>query len=94
MICTLEVCGHYGCSLRRKGIRVSPKATPTKNMNMRPTPMVPPAVNANIMYDVRPDGSKMPLLNPDGSVVRHKQFVDNRNSIEATMRRLRTTPKE
>ena len=48
-------------------------------------------MNAQIIYDERPDGSKMPFMNEDGTVVRHKQWRENRKTIESTIRRIRGT---
>ena len=77
---------HYACRLRGKGLQVSPRATPTKTLNWRPTPFEPPSINAKIIYDERPDGSKMPLMNPDKTVVRHKQYREHEHKIEAICR--------
>lgn len=62
---------------------------------MVPTKVVPPAFNKQIMYDERPDGSKMPILKPNGDVVRRKEWGERRSEIESTIRRIRNTaPKE
>lgn len=84
-------CSLYGCQLRLKGIQVSAAATPTKTRNTKRTYSVPPAINAKVICEDRPGGYKMPLLNPDMSVVRHVQYRDNEKSIEATRRRVRNS---
>jgi len=90
MLCEVEGCTeHYGCRLKAKGIQLSNKVTATRTKNMRPTPSIPPAINAQIIYDERPGGVKMPLMNPDGTVVRHKQYRDNEAKIEAIRRHVR-----
>lgn len=57
---------------------------------MVPTPMIPPSHYANVVTEERPGGTRMPLLNADMSVVRHKQYHDNKSAIEATRRRIRS----
>lgn len=77
---------HYGCRLRDKGIQVSPQATPTRH-NRKPTKgMQPPSHWADCVYDERPDGSKMPVLNPDGTPVRHRQAQRESERIEQLKR--------
>jgi len=63
---------------------------------MVPTKVVPPAFNKQIMYDERPDGSKMPILKPNGDVLRRKEYGENRHTIEANRKRIRqsASPKE
>jgi len=56
---------------------------------MKRTFSVPPSINANVIHDERPGGTRMPLLNMDGTVVRHKQYRDNKAAIDATRRRIR-----
>jgi hypothetical protein len=63
----------------------------TRTQNWRPTPFEPSSYNAQIMYDERPNGIKMPLMNEDGSLVRRKQWDENRHKIESTIRRIRGT---
>mgnify|MGYP001177775805 CR=1 FL=1 len=77
--------------MRDKGLQVSPRATPTQAHNMKPTPGKPPAYNREIIYNERPGGIKMPLLNADGSVVRRRQFDREKHKITSTIRRIRTT---
>jgi hypothetical protein len=36
----------------------------------------------------------MPLLNPDGTVVRQKQYDEHKSEITTNMRRIRTAPQE
>ena len=82
---------HYGCRLRGKGIQLSNSVTASKTKNWRPSVSVPPAVNAQIMYDERPGGIKMPILKADGSVLRHKEYVENKATIDATRARIRNS---
>lgn len=89
--CTEPDCTeHYACRLRNKGLQVSPRAQGTRTQNWRPTPSVPPSRNKQIMYDERPDGSKMPILKPDGSVVRQREWDEKRHQYESTIRKLRS----
>lgn len=83
---------HYGCRLRNKGIQASPKVMSSRTLNMKPTPVEPPAFNKQIMYDERPGGYKMPILKPDGHVLRRKEYGEKRRAIESTIRRLRNEP--
>jgi hypothetical protein len=46
------------------------------------------------MYDERPGGNRMPLVNPDGTLVRHKQWRENRKAIESSIRRIRNSTPE
>lgn len=62
----------------------------TRTQNWRPTPFAPPTRNKEIIYSERAGGTKMPLLNPDGSVVRRKQYDERRHQIESTIRTLRS----
>jgi hypothetical protein len=59
----------------------------THTLNWRPTVNVPPSINAKIIYDKRPDGSMMPLMNPDGTLVRHKQYREHEGPIESIRRK-------
>lgn len=90
-ICQQQGCQqHYGCRLRNKGIRLSNAVTSTRTKNMRPTPFADPVQNAQIMYDERPGGTKMPFLNDNGTVLRHKQWRENKAGITDNIRRIRT----
>jgi hypothetical protein len=73
-ICQTPDCDeHYGCRLRSKGVQIGPAATPSKPRKGTLTPTKPDKSLAKVVYDERPNGTKMPILNPDGSVVRAKQ---------------------
>jgi len=43
------------------------------------------------MYDERPGGIKMPLLKSDGTIVRQKEWNENRAKFESQLRRTRTS---
>jgi hypothetical protein len=88
--CDIEGCQeHYGCRLRNKGIQLSPKAQMSRMHNYRPAKKEPPAYNKTIIYEDRPGGTKMPLLNTDGSPVRQKQYDENKRQITSTIRATR-----
>lgn len=70
---------------------MSPKLEATRTQNWRPTKTEPSSFNRQIMYDKRPDGSMMPIMNPNGEVVRRKEFGERRHEIESTIRRIRNT---
>lgn len=85
-ICDIPNCEeHYGCRLRNKGIQVSPIATPTRH-NRRKDRVEPPSYNKGILYDERPNGTKMPVLNADLSPVRMKQAGEQRHKINDHLR--------
>lgn len=91
-MCYIDGCQeHYGCRLKAKGLNVSPKATPTKNLNWRPTKSVPPASNKQIIYEDRPGGTKIPILKLDGEPLRGKEYRENQSKIDATIHTLRTS---
>lgn len=48
--------------------------------------MAPPSVNKQIMYDERPGGYKMPILRPDGDVLRWKEYTEKRHQVESHLR--------
>jgi hypothetical protein len=88
-ICQIDGCEeHYGCRLRAKGVQVSPKATPSRH-NKRKARVEPPSWNKGIVYDDRPGGTKMPVLNPDMTPVRMKQGAEQRHKITKHLRRSR-----
>lgn len=82
---------HYACRLRGKGLHVSPRAESTRTQNWRPTKSEPPAYNKTIMYDERPGGYKMPILKPDGGVIRQREWDQKRHQYEANIRRIRNS---
>jgi len=88
-ICQIEGCEeHYGCRLRAKGVQVSPSATPSRH-NRRKDRVEPPSWNKGIVYDERPGGTKMPVLNPDMTPVRMKQGAEQRHKINDHLRKSR-----
>lgn len=85
-ICDIPGCEeHYGCRLRNKGIQLSPVATPTRH-NRRKDRVEPPSWNRAILYDERPGGYKMPVMNADLSPVRMKQASEQRRKINDHLR--------
>lgn len=90
MICQAPGCvEHYACSLRSKGVQVSPAATPSRTRQLK-KPTDPPSWEAGIVTDKRPDGSQMPLLTSGGDVMRVKEYGENRRSIDAQVKALKT----
>lgn len=88
-ICQIEGCEeHYGCRLRSKGVQVSPSATPSRH-NRRKDRVEPPSWNKAIVYDERPGGTKMPVLNADMTPVRMKQGAEQRHKINDHLRNSR-----
>ena len=90
-LCEIPGCTeHYACRLRNKGLQVSPRVQMTRTQNWRPSVSVPPSHYKNIIYDERPDGSKMPVLKPDGSVLRHKEYQEHKAKYDAIIHRNRS----
>ena len=86
-LCDIPGCDEcYACKLRNKGLQVSPRVEATRTQNWRPTPTTPPSVNKQIMYDERPGGYKMPILRPDGDVLRWKEYTEKRHQVESHLR--------
>jgi hypothetical protein len=54
---------------------------------MVPTRTEPPAANREIITVDRPGGFKMPLLTPQGDVVRRKEYGERRHEINRILRR-------
>ena len=91
-VCDIDGCEqHYGCRLRSKGVAVSPRATPTKNLNWRPSKQTPPGRYKQIIYEDRPGGAKIPVMKSDGEVLRGKEYDENRNKIDKTIRTIRNS---
>lgn len=85
-ICDIPDCEeHYGCRLRNKGLQISPAATPSRH-NRRKDRVEPPSWNKGILYDERPGGTKMPVMNPDLTPVRMKQASEQRQKINKHLR--------
>lgn len=97
-VCQVENCTeHYGCRLRGKGLNLSPRATMTRTQNWRPTRSVPPAANHGYVYEDRPGGTKMPILNADGTQLHRRDYLEKQSQVDSTIRRIRnsgTTPKD
>jgi len=75
--------------MRAKGTQVSPRAQMSRTQNWRPTPSTPPSRNKQIVYDERPGGIKMPLMHPDGTVVRQKYADEHSHQITDHLRKTR-----
>lgn len=60
----------------------------SRSQNWRPTPSVPNKAMAELQYDIRADGSKMPLLNADGTHMRKYDRMNNERQVEAHLRRI------
>jgi hypothetical protein len=76
-------CTLYGCQLRRKGIQLSPQATPSRANSIPPKQNGgPPGHYKNILTEDRPGGYKMPILGADGHVIRHRQAQRESHKIK------------
>ena len=62
----------------------------SRTQNWRPTPSKPPAYNRELVYDVRPDGSKMPIMKADGTQLRRREYDEKSHQIDANLRRIQS----
>ena len=83
-------CDTYGCSLRRKGLHVSPKATPSRANNIPPKRMDVPG--QPLVYQDRPGGYKMPIMTATGDQLRRKQYLENKHKIDNQLARIQAKP--
>ena len=84
----------FACTIRDKGIQVAPSATPRRH-NRIGGRRHNASWEAGTISEVRPDGSRMPLLEPNTRHPLHvKQYGENRRAIDEQVRNLktRTTP--
>lgn len=84
----MDVEGCPTCKLR--SVQLSPAATPTKTRRFAPVgkPKGDPAWERAIVTDKR----GMPILKPDGNLIRSKEYAENRHSIEAARRQMANAP--
>lgn len=82
-------CDTYGCRLRRKGVQVSPAATPNRQRHVH-RPIVKPSWEAGIAGENRPGGGRMPYLKGNGDPITVKQFANNRGGLTEKLREVRT----
>lgn len=77
-MCELGCTEHYGCRLRLKGVQVSPKATPNRNVDK---PVFREArADSWGKADARDDRG-LPILRPNGTRLSLKEFSERRHSI-------------
>ena len=82
-ICQIPGCTeHYACRLRAKGVQIGPAATPSKEKKGRLTPTAHRPDLARVEYDERPNGTKMPIFNPDGTPVRVRQAQEQSKKLD------------
>lgn len=82
-------CDTYGCQLRRKGVQVSPQATPNRQHHVYRPPQRP-SWEAGTVGEARPGGTRMPYLHGDGTPITTKQFANKRGFFEEKLREVRT----
>lgn len=88
-ICRVPDCtDHYGCRLRAKGVQIGTLATPSRPKRGRLTPTAPQTHLGEVQYDERPNGTRMPIINPDGSPVRKGQAKQQAAKVEGFRRQL------
>ena len=91
-VCQVAGCDeHYACRLKAKGIQVHPDALPNRPRKGRLTPTPPNTDLAKVEYDERPNGTRMPILNPDGSPVRKAQAQRQEQKLDEFRRQLHSS---
>lgn len=91
-VCQIPGCDqHYACRMRTKGVQIGTLATPSKPKKGRLTPTAPRPDLAKPVYDERPNGLRMPILNPDGSPVRKAQAQRQERKLEGFRRQIHTS---
>jgi len=91
--CEEDPKGCFPCKLRgwsEGGFQISPAATPSKERRVHP-PGVPKG-NNSWERPVVTDSRGMPLLRPDGELIRQKEYSENRSAIEAGRRQNHNGP--
>lgn len=83
-------CGSYAC----KGISISPRATPTRRNSIPGRVTDGCSYNAQIIYEDRPGGFKMPILQADGTPLRIKKYHENKHKIDSVMAYARANPRD
>ena len=75
----------YACQLRAKGLQVSPSATPGRvaNRDQPRRPMAHDSFRAGVTGEHRRDGSFMPYLHKDGTLIRQGTMTNDRRRLEA-----------
>lgn len=85
-------CPAYACGLRRKGLQVSPSATPSRRRWAYRKPVAPSWEKGRV-GERRPDGSWMPYLSPStGKPMGVKEMADRRGHVTEQIRRLKSDP--
>ncbi len=79
-------CDTYGCVLRRKGIRLSASATPTRTQRRPFRPGPNNSWEKGRIGEHRPDGSFMPVLNDAGQHMGVKEWADDRTRNEKRLK--------
>lgn len=88
-VCDVPDCTeHYGCQLRRKGVRLSSAASPTMRNDVPPRTTPDPSWERGVIVDKRPRGEVMPLMDASASrVIRVHEYSSRRHEINDALRR-------
>lgn len=81
-------CQAYACKLRRKGVTVSSKATPTRHNRKPPAPHTNNSWEKGIAGENRGHGTFMPYLGADGKPVPIKQKSDAESKVKSLRAKL------
>lgn len=81
---SMDVDGCPTCKLR--SVQLSPAATPTKTRKFGEVGK--PKGNNSWERGIVTDARNMPILKPDGELIRQKEYAENRRSIEAGRRQI------
>lgn len=84
-------CGSYGCSLRAKGVQISPAATPTKARKGKPSEQRYNSWEKGKAGEKRKDGTFMPYLDAKGARIPIKKYSDARSKYDEQVRKARST---
>jgi hypothetical protein len=71
---------------------ILPSATPSRFKHGKIRKPVQPSYEKGIPTEVRPDGSRMPILNDKGRPMRIKEYNRRRREIESVRKRQLTEP--
>lgn len=82
-------CPVYGCRLRRKGLQVSPAATPNRQHHVY-RPPTEPSWEKGTVGENRPGGTRMPYLDGKGDPISVKKFANQRGHLTELLKKVRT----
>ena len=93
-ICAIPGCTeHYACTMRDKGVAVSPAAMPTRHNRKSPAPHQYNNWERGIAGENRPGGGFMPYFDESGDPIRMKRYHEKRAHFDSVReQQLASTP--